>query len=70
MRKFEERIRNLEQKRADKELSVVVLEVLEDGSVEMESADGEKMRMTRDEYDTWAERYQKPGTLHIMVEYD
>ncbi|WP_319470635.1 hypothetical protein [uncultured Trichococcus sp.] len=58
--RMSERIRNLERKTHIEVLPDLIIEVLEDGMVEIYGdKEGEKVRMTEAEYSSWAKRYQK-----------
>ena len=58
--KISDRIRNLERKTHVDLLPALIIEVLEDGMVEIYvDKEGEKVRMTEAEYSSWAKRCQK-----------
>lgn len=62
--RMSERIRNLERKTHVDVLPDLIIEVLEDGMVEVfGDEEGEKVRMTESEYASWAKRYQKKRDL-------
>lgn len=57
---FSERVRNLEKKLQSEEMPNLIIEVLGDGMIEVYAdKEGEKIRMTEEEYDAWTKRYQK-----------
>lgn len=68
--RMSERIRNLEQKTHVDALPALIIEVLEDGMVEIYGDnEGEKVRMTEAEYTSWAKRYQKKrDQMDITIE--
>lgn len=68
--RMSERIRNLERKTHVDLLPALIIEVLEDGMVEIYAdKDGEKVRMTEEEYSLWAKRYQKKrDPMDIAIE--
>ncbi|SFE37602.1 hypothetical protein [Trichococcus pasteurii] len=68
--RMSERIRNLEQKTHVDALPALIIEVLEDGMVEIYGDnEGEKVRMTEAEYTSWAKRYQKKrDQMNITIE--
>ncbi len=67
---FSERVRNLEKKLQSEEMPNLIIEVLGDGMIEVYAdKEGERIRMTEEEYDTWAKRYQKkPEPMDITVQ--
>ena len=68
--RISDRIRNLERKTHIDVLPDLVIEVLEDGMVEIYGdKEGEKVRMTEAEYSSWAKRYQKKrDQMDITIE--
>ena len=68
--RISDRIRNLERKTHIDVLPDLVIEVLEDGMVEIYGdREGEKVRMTEAEYSSWAKRYQKKrDQMDITIE--
>ena len=68
--RISDRIRNLERKTHIDVLPDLVIEVLEDGMVEIYGdKEGEKVRMTEAEYSSWAKRYQKKrDQMNITIE--
>ena len=68
--RISDRIRNLERKTHIDVLPDLVIEVLEDGMVEIYGdKEGEKVRMTEAEYSSWAKRYQKQrDQMDITIE--
>lgn len=68
--RMSERIRNLERKTHIDALPALIIEVLEDGMVEIYGDnEGEKVRMTEAEYTSWAKRYQKKrDQMNITIE--
>lgn len=68
--RISDRIRNLERKTHIDVLPDLVIEVLEDGMVEIYGDKaGEKVRMTEAEYTSWAKRYQKKrAPIDITIE--
>ena len=68
--RISDRIRNLERKTHVDVLPALIIEVLEDGMVEIYGdKEGEKVRMTEAEYSSWAKRYQKKrDQMDITIE--
>ena len=68
--RISDRIRNLERETHIDVLPDLVIEVLEDGMVEIYGdKEGEKVRMTEAEYSSWAKRYQKKrDQMDITIE--
>ena len=68
--RISDRIRNLERKTHIDVLPALIIEVLEDGMVEIYGdKEGEKVRMTEAEYTSWAKRYQKKrDQMDITIE--
>ena len=68
--RISDRIRNLERKTHIDVLPALIIEVLEDGMVEIYGdKEGEKVLMTEAEYTSWAKRYQKKrDQMDITIE--
>lgn len=68
--KISERVRHLEKKLQSEVMPNLIIEVLDDGMVEVYAdKDGGKVSMTEAEYDAWAKRYQKKqNPIEIVVE--